>query len=58
MVEFYFLCFCYMWVLWDKKCKDEFEIVNWFIVYIKFCLKCYKLVEKNGGCNLVSCICG
>ena len=27
-------------------------------VHTKPCPKCHKLVEKNGGCNLVGCICG
>ncbi|KAF9620206.1 hypothetical protein IFM89_010941 [Coptis chinensis] len=51
-------CSCLMWKLWAKKCKDESETVNWMTVNTKPCPKCYKPVEKNGGCNLVSCICG
>jgi len=51
-------CSCLMWELWDKKCKDESETVNWLTVHTKPCPKCRKPVEKNGGCNLVSCICG
>ncbi|GFP85434.1 probable E3 ubiquitin-protein ligase ari2 [Phtheirospermum japonicum] len=44
--------------LWMKKCQDESETVNWITVHTKPCPKCHKPVEKNGGCNLVSCICG
>ncbi|KAI3933249.1 hypothetical protein MKW92_022101 [Papaver armeniacum] len=51
-------CSCLMWELWVKKCRDESETVNWITVNTKSCPKCYKSVEKNGGCNLVSCICG
>ncbi|MCO5607859.1 hypothetical protein L7F22_062061 [Adiantum nelumboides] len=51
-------CSCLMWELWDKKCKDESETVNWLTVHTKPCPKCHKPVEKNGGCNLVGCICG
>lgn len=51
-------CSCLMWELWTKKCKDESETVNWITVNTKPCPKCHKPVEKNGGCNLVSCICG
>lgn len=51
-------CSCLMWQLWDKKCKDESETVNWLTVHTKPCPKCHKPVEKNGGCNLVACICG
>ncbi|XP_068656256.1 probable E3 ubiquitin-protein ligase ARI2 [Aristolochia californica] len=51
-------CSCLMWELWAKKCRDESETVNWITVNTKPCPKCHKPVEKNGGCNLVSCICG
>ncbi|XP_015902896.2 probable E3 ubiquitin-protein ligase ARI2 [Ziziphus jujuba] len=51
-------CSCLMWELWTKKCRDESETVNWITVHTKPCPKCLKPVEKNGGCNLVSCICG
>ena len=51
-------CSCVMWQLWDKKCKDESETVNWMKAHTKPCPKCGKPVEKNGGCNLVGCICG
>ncbi|GLT43042.1 hypothetical protein SLA2020_170160 [Shorea laevis] len=51
-------CSCLMWEHWTKKCRDESETVNWITVHTKPCPKCHKPVEKNGGCNLVSCICG
>ncbi|XP_073033510.1 probable E3 ubiquitin-protein ligase ARI2 isoform X4 [Primulina eburnea] len=51
-------CSCLMWELWTKKCRDESETVNWISVHTKPCPKCHKPVEKNGGCNLVCCICG
>lgn len=51
-------CSCSMWELWAKKCRDESETVNWITAHTKTCPKCRKPVEKNGGCNLVSCICG
>ncbi|KAG8368283.1 hypothetical protein BUALT_Bualt15G0029200 [Buddleja alternifolia] len=51
-------CSCLMWKLWTKKCRDESETVNWITVHTKPCPKCHKPVEKNGGCNLVGCICG
>ncbi|KZV20214.1 hypothetical protein F511_01071 [Dorcoceras hygrometricum] len=47
-------CSCLMWELWVRKCKDS----DWVIVNVKSCPKCNKPVEKNGGCNLVQCICG
>ncbi|XP_010447094.1 PREDICTED: probable E3 ubiquitin-protein ligase ARI1 isoform X2 [Camelina sativa] len=51
-------CSCLMWELWRKKCRDESETINWITVHTKLCPKCCKPVEKNGGCNLVRCICG
>ncbi|XP_042392398.1 probable E3 ubiquitin-protein ligase ARI2 isoform X1 [Zingiber officinale] len=51
-------CSCMMWELWIKKCQDESETVNWITINTKPCPKCHKPVEKNGGCNLVACICG
>jgi ariadne-1 len=51
-------CSCLMWELWIKKCRDESETVNWITVNTKPCPKCHKPVDKNGGCNLVVCICG
>ncbi|GBG68619.1 hypothetical protein CBR_g3160 [Chara braunii] len=49
---------CYMWALWERKCKDESETLNWMHANTKTCPKCQKPVEKNGGCNLVTCVCG
>lgn len=51
-------CSCLMWELWSKKCQDESETVNWITINTKPCPKCRKPVEKNGGCNHVSCVCG
>lgn len=51
-------CSCLMWKLWAKKCRDESETINWMTVNTKPCPKCHKPVEKNGGCNHVSCVCG
>ncbi|XP_047336873.1 probable E3 ubiquitin-protein ligase ARI1 [Impatiens glandulifera] len=50
-------CSCFIWGLWLKKCSDESETVNWMNVNTKLCPSCQKSVEKNGGCNLVRCIC-
>ncbi|XP_028807312.1 probable E3 ubiquitin-protein ligase ARI2 [Neltuma alba] len=51
-------CSCLMWERWSIKCRDESENVNWITAHTKPCPKCSKPVEKNGGCNLVCCICG
>ncbi|KAL1801858.1 probable E3 ubiquitin-protein ligase ARI2 isoform X1 [Daucus carota subsp. sativus] len=51
-------CSCLMWELWSKKCQLESETVTWISDNTKACPKCHKPVEKNGGCNLVRCVCG
>ncbi|CAI9116644.1 OLC1v1017842C1 [Oldenlandia corymbosa var. corymbosa] len=50
-------CSCLMWESWSKKCEDESETVNWISTNTKSCPKCHKPVEKDGGCNLVRCVC-
>ncbi|XP_058069161.1 probable E3 ubiquitin-protein ligase ARI2 [Magnolia sinica] len=50
-------CTCQMWKFWGQKCQDESETVNWITVNTKPCPTCHKIVEKNGGCNLVVCTC-
>lgn len=51
-------CTCDMWHKWRQKCVDDSETHNWLSANSKPCPKCAKLVEKNGGCNLVYCMCG
>ena len=45
------------WRLWKEKCHDDSETKNWLTANTKPCPKCGKPVEKNGGCNLVMCMC-
>ncbi|XP_038970263.1 probable E3 ubiquitin-protein ligase ARI1 isoform X2 [Phoenix dactylifera] len=58
LLEAHSPCSCLMWELWIKKCNDDLENINWFRANTKHCPKCYKPVEKDGGCNLVTCVCG
>ncbi|XP_021738548.1 probable E3 ubiquitin-protein ligase ARI2 isoform X2 [Chenopodium quinoa] len=51
-------CSCLMWELWTKKWKDESMNLNWIKINTKNCPSCHKPVEKNGGCNIVRCLCG
>lgn len=51
-------CSCLMWELWFKKCNSDLDNIGWIATNTKPCPRCHKPVEKNGGCNLVSCICG
>ena len=41
--------------LWDKKCKDDSETEHWKYANTKECTKCETPVEKNGGCNHMTC---
>ncbi|GAB2252771.1 hypothetical protein Droror1_Dr00005618 [Drosera rotundifolia] len=50
-------CSCLMWELWSKKCRDQSETANWITVNTKPCPTCHKPVEKNGGCNIMTCVC-
>lgn len=51
-------CSCDMLKLWQKKCSDDSETFNWLNSFTKNCPKCSKSIEKNGGCNHMSCPCG
>lgn len=51
-------CSCPIWKLWAQKCQDESETVNWIQVNTMPCPNCQKSVQKNGGCNHMTCICG
>jgi ariadne-1 len=40
---------------WLKKCKDDSETANWISANTKECGKCQSTIEKNGGCNHMTC---
>eukprot|EP01119_Soliformovum_irregulare_P017106 TRINITY_DN5031_c0_g2_i1.p1 TRINITY_DN5031_c0_g2~~TRINITY_DN5031_c0_g2_i1.p1 ORF type:complete len:607 (-),score=164.31 TRINITY_DN5031_c0_g2_i1:116-1936(-) len=40
---------------WALKCKDDTETTHWKYVNTKDCPKCDTPVEKNGGCNHMTC---
>ena len=40
---------------WLKKCEDESETANWISANTKNCPKCDIRIEKNGGCNHMTC---
>lgn len=58
LLEAHSPCSCSMWNLWSTKCNAEGANVHWIVSHTKPCPKCKKSVEKNGGCNLVYCVCG
>eukprot|EP00591_Stephanopyxis_turris_P002873 CAMPEP_0195523328 /NCGR_PEP_ID=MMETSP0794_2-20130614/22352_1 /TAXON_ID=515487 /ORGANISM="Stephanopyxis turris, Strain CCMP 815" /LENGTH=566 /DNA_ID=CAMNT_0040653301 /DNA_START=138 /DNA_END=1838 /DNA_ORIENTATION=+ len=41
--------------LWKEKCKNESETANWILANTKPCPKCSSRIEKNQGCNHMSC---
>eukprot|EP01111_Echinosteliopsis_oligospora_P007913 TRINITY_DN2326_c0_g1_i1.p1 TRINITY_DN2326_c0_g1~~TRINITY_DN2326_c0_g1_i1.p1 ORF type:complete len:717 (+),score=210.13 TRINITY_DN2326_c0_g1_i1:95-2245(+) len=51
-------CTCDMMKKWVLKSKDDSETANWLQSRTKECPKCGKTIEKDGGCNLVTCKCG
>ena len=40
---------------WLKKCADDSETANWISANTKECPKCQSTIEKNGGCNHMTC---
>lgn len=40
---------------WTKKCEDDSETANWIAANTKECPKCQSTIEKNGGCNHMTC---
>ena len=48
-------CDCEMVEIWEEKSKDEGENAKWLIVNTKQCPSCHKFIEKNQGCNHMTC---
>ncbi|KAI9333786.1 hypothetical protein DFJ73DRAFT_853732 [Zopfochytrium polystomum] len=48
-------CICSLVKLWLKKCEDDSETANWISANTKECEKCQSTIEKNGGCNHMTC---
>ncbi|KAJ3120863.1 hypothetical protein HK098_004200 [Nowakowskiella sp. JEL0407] len=48
-------CICELVKLWLKKCADDSETANWIHANTKECSKCNSTIEKNGGCNHMTC---
>ncbi|KAF9276671.1 hypothetical protein BGZ68_009850 [Mortierella alpina] len=46
---------CGLVKLWQKKCADDSETANWIMTHTKECGKCQSTIEKNGGCNHMTC---
>ncbi|KAA8913627.1 hypothetical protein FN846DRAFT_928980 [Sphaerosporella brunnea] len=48
-------CPCSLVKKWLKKCEDDSETANWISAHTKECPKCISTIEKNGGCNHMTC---
>ena len=48
-------CFCEMMAAWEKKNNSEGENVKWLLVNTKKCPSCHRHIEKNQGCNHMTC---
>mmetsp|Transcript_1591 Transcript_1591/g.3701 ORF Transcript_1591/g.3701 Transcript_1591/m.3701 type:complete len:603 (+) Transcript_1591:766-2574(+) len=42
-------------VMWQDKCVNESETANWILANTKICPKCSTRIEKNQGCNHMTC---
>ena len=40
---------------WNQKCSNESETANWILANTKKCPQCNARIEKNQGCNHMSC---
>ncbi|KAI8056883.1 hypothetical protein BDF22DRAFT_725172 [Syncephalis plumigaleata] len=49
-------CICELVKLWLRKCADDSETSNWIHANTKECIKCHSTIEKNGGCNHMTCL--
>lgn len=41
--------------MWLQKCRDDSETANWIKSNTKECSNCQSTIEKNGGCNHMTC---
>jgi len=46
---------CQQLELWLEKCQSESETANWILANTKKCPKCSARIEKNQGCNHMTC---
>jgi ariadne-1 len=48
-------CNCATLSKWVEKCNNDSETANWMTVNTKPCPKCQSRIEKNQGCNHMTC---
>mmetsp|Transcript_38140 Transcript_38140/g.36501 ORF Transcript_38140/g.36501 Transcript_38140/m.36501 type:complete len:115 (-) Transcript_38140:507-851(-) len=53
--EFHQPAHCGLLQQWREKNQNESENMKWMIAFTKNCPKCQKPIEKNQGCNHMTC---
>lgn len=48
-------CPCWLAKNWIKKCSDDSETIHWLQANTQTCPACSAVIEKNGGCNHMTC---
>lgn len=48
-------CPCWIVKKWIQKCEDDSETANWMQLNTNSCPKCQARIEKNGGCEHMTC---
>jgi hypothetical protein len=48
-------CTCAFLQKWLEKCRNESETANWILANTKPCPRCSSRIEKNQGCNHMTC---
>lgn len=46
---------CHELQTWQEKCQNDSETANWILANTKRCPKCNTRIEKNQGCNHMTC---
>ncbi|ODV86286.1 hypothetical protein CANARDRAFT_27531 [[Candida] arabinofermentans NRRL YB-2248] len=46
---------CFLVKIWVQTCKDESKTLSWLSANTKDCPGCQEPIEKNGGCNHMTC---
>ena len=48
-------CGCAQLAEWAQKCQNESETANWILANTRKCPACSARIEKNQGCNHMTC---
>ena len=56
--EWHYPLTCEVLTRWEDKVASDSATGQWFEAHAKRCRKCLSHIEKNGGCNWITCRCG